>query len=552
MQDIDIFTIADIWLGVPPEGHPLAQRSAEQIKRLESEWERRVNKNSIVLLVGGLSWNRGADLVGDLAWFDNLRGVKVMLPAGEEDWGTQQQANKLMEPFSSLIPLISDAVRLPGFSPGHPRCVIAPLVGAPLVDRSGDEFQAHIKQAEQELDHTIRCAKKIRKDRDPFIILTRHAPFADYSNPTSLVSKMDEMKVSCCVYAGMYRPDQWERAWQGRIGKTPATAPDFRLASADFLDFSPTRIGISDHMGWFRKDKERINQITWTFETTANTPERPFIGLNIEYSPQRPEILFSSEIAMAEHEETIPTQTATQLQTAASAARAPHSQDDDQRVSRLMAALAGLPQTLTLHQMEQGHGATFQQWEKELSRLPRSTPLSHITDAMSTVLSSAAHPEAEAPKATFSEEDDHIPPAATAELEESEEEWLETLWLIDGTLTVKQLKKKQNQVYRKFKHHFDNYGKHMTMEEILNVELESSIDVEEMDGAAMIAAATMMRFGFGAIQEGTLEKDTKHKAPKIDVAAAEHAITSLKSENLSAGAFQLRLAKMVEEHLNPK
>lgn len=552
MNDLDIFTIADIWRGTPAEDHTGPKRSRPQLDRLEQEWNRRLKRNSIMLIPGGFSWNRGEDLLEDLAWLDGLNGFKVMMPADQEQWGSQKDATALMQPFASLLPLVNDAVRLPGTNRHNPHTVVAPMNGLCLVDYHGDELEDRIKKSEKDLDSALRAAKSVWKNRDALIILSRYSPFSHYQNPSSLVSKMDEAKVSSCVYAGMYHPHQWEQTWQGRSGKAQFTAPDYRLATADFLDFIPTRVGTIDHAGWLRKDKERVSEIAWNFIHSPNAVARPFASLDIEYAPERPEILFSSQLEKAAEE------LGGKMQSAADPPIEQADQPDLDKKSpgrreKLVIVLAALPQTLTLADMEQRYGVTYQNWEQELGKFPRSTPLSHVTDCLRASAASIATGRQAAAEAS-KEESSHT--AASPEKDErmdgdgdDEEEWLETLWLIDGNLTIKQLKKQQNDVYRKFKHRLSAFAKHITMEEVLDQELENGMDVEDMDAAAMVAAATMMSFGFG---QSPAAVHTNKKKPEIDLAAAEYAITGLESGKLTAAAFELRLARIVQEQLDPQ
>lgn len=452
---MDIFTISDLGLGTPHKDSPMDEGiSPDQHSLLESEWRRRVGEGALVLIPGGISSNTGQALLQDLEWLDSLPGSKVVTPGSFDQWGDQDEALALMQNFSSIEPLIGDAIRMPGLKPGGHGVVVTAMLGHPITRAEGADIDAYAT----ELKRVLEVAKPLHKGRDVRALMCVYDPFMLHQTPSELTKLIDDANMDICVYGSLHTPIEWKLAYQGRCGKYQHQGPDYRLATAAFLGWSPTRAGICDHNGWWRKEREREPEIEWKLTSTANAPRREFAALQIEYAPARSESLYQ-----------LP----------------PCSVDTKPAVSSNESSPVGVHgcQTLDdvydkfLEYLERDSRKTVGNWRKQLSGAYKwwAHFLDHYPDE--TVLADILEHEKTTPS--------WLPADATDDAATQYNRWLQDLRSLDDQLQVAEIRDTLPTMYARGEEWLNLYPGDATVSEILMYERvcpsQEDVDTSELD-----------------------------------------------------------------------
>ncbi len=231
---MNVWAIADLHLSFarPERRERYAARWRDHAARIEVQWKQAVQPNDIVLLPGDLSMARNhRDVQPDLAWLDNLPGIKV-LSAGNHDswWNGVERVRPLLR--RSLRAVGGDALEVGGV-------IVCGTRGARPVcaDMPPDE-QAVVEHELGELERSLEQAVQLRSSRQhPHYVLWHYPPFDAYGRPGPWVARFEEAGVSVCLYGHLHIQSQWSRSVQGNV-----RGVRYYCVAADAVGFRPFRI----------------------------------------------------------------------------------------------------------------------------------------------------------------------------------------------------------------------------------------------------------------------------------------------------------------------
>jgi uncharacterized protein len=228
---MSVWAIADLHLSFarPDRRERYAARWRDHATRIEREWRTVVGPGDLVLLPGDLSMARNhRDVQPDLAWIDRLPGTKV-LAAGNHDlwWNGVAQVRPLLR--GTELAVGGDAVAVAG-------AIVCGTLGTPAI--LGDDPPTPGEERElAALDQALAAANRLRTGSEPLYVLWHYPPFDQHRRPGPCVSRLEDARVTACVYGHLHAAGQWSLAVQGTLGGIR-----YACVAADAIGFRPLRI----------------------------------------------------------------------------------------------------------------------------------------------------------------------------------------------------------------------------------------------------------------------------------------------------------------------
>jgi uncharacterized protein len=229
-----VWAISDLHLSFahPERRERYAARWRDHAGKIEQNWRDVVGPGDLVLLPGDLSMARNhRDLQPDLEWLGRLPGTKVLAPGNHDRWWNGVEAIRPML-RRSLVAVGGDAVALSGV-------VVCGTMGlaAPPFEPSAAQ-QLAIDRELETLQRALDHAAAIRdQPAQPLYVLRHFPPFDAHGRPGPWVERMEQARVTACVYGHLHTPSQWSMAVQGRV-----RGVRYYCVAADAVGFRPLRI----------------------------------------------------------------------------------------------------------------------------------------------------------------------------------------------------------------------------------------------------------------------------------------------------------------------
>ena len=215
------------------------------MEKIERQWRSLVSHDDLVLLPGDISWAmRLEEALVDLEWIDALPGKKVMIKGNHDYWWPSKAKLKAALP-PSLHALQGDAFLWNGIAIGGARLWDTPEYSfAPYIEfrdnpkgkttrPDAEEIEAlfvkelgRLEQSLQQLDVGATCR----------IAITHYPPIGADLAPSRASSLLEQYGIETCLFGHLHnvRP--------GSLPFGSARGVDYRLISADYIDFTPLRI----------------------------------------------------------------------------------------------------------------------------------------------------------------------------------------------------------------------------------------------------------------------------------------------------------------------
>jgi predicted phosphohydrolase len=232
-----VWAIADLHLSFarPDRRERYAERWRDHVAKIEREWRSVVRPADLVLLPGDLSMARNhRDLQPDLNWLDRLPGTKVLAPGNHDTWWNDVEKIRPML-RKSLLAVDGDAVATHGV-------IVCGARGAPvpLEDPDSPESPATVATSERELaalDRALEKAAQLRVNQEPLYVLWHYPPFDQHRRPGPCVPRLEQAKVTACLYGHLHIQGQWSLAVQGDV-----RGVRYQCVAADAIGFRPLQL----------------------------------------------------------------------------------------------------------------------------------------------------------------------------------------------------------------------------------------------------------------------------------------------------------------------
>jgi predicted phosphohydrolase len=229
--DMGIYAISDLHLAKSIE-KPMdifGNNWVSYMEKIEENWLKTIGHDDFVIIPGDLSWATYLkDAFDDFSFMESLPGTKLILKGNHDYWWTtHKKINEFCfeNDFKSLVFLqnqsyiIDDAV----------------ICGTRGWIKSGTKEGIKIYNREIE---RLKLSLMSVKDRSSkrIIVALHYPPFDNEGNPNDFVDIMNKYDVDICVFGHLHNLES-EFYINYREKK-----PDFKLISADYIDFKPVRL----------------------------------------------------------------------------------------------------------------------------------------------------------------------------------------------------------------------------------------------------------------------------------------------------------------------
>ena len=240
---MSIFVIADLHLDTVTNEKSMevfGNRWQGYIEKIQKNWKAVVGDNDTVIIPGDISWALTTEAsIPDLKWIDALPGRKIIMKGNHDFWWTTlSKMKRLFEEngITTIDLLYNNAIEVEDY-------IIAGSRGW-FVDKSVQPVKSvpvdHSKIVNREvirLKLSLDAAKKLSETTGKEIIAFFHFPpvWSDFEC-LEILEILEEYNISRCYFGhihGCYS--------QGSVFKWKNI--EFRMISADFIDFLPQIIG---------------------------------------------------------------------------------------------------------------------------------------------------------------------------------------------------------------------------------------------------------------------------------------------------------------------
>lgn len=226
-----IFAISDLHLGFSCS-KPMdifGERWKNHEEKLLKNWQKTVKADDIVLIAGDISWEMYVkDAVLDFNFINKLNGTKI-ITKGNHDywWDTLSKLNKFLDEnnFNTIKFLHNTNVLFND-------TVICGTKGYPETEGipTGEEEKKLYNREILRLENAVRDAKKTNAEK--IIVMLHYPPGTD----SEFARILQEAEVDFCIYGHLHG------GTFGAVTSGNIKGVEYRLTSADYLNFSPIEI----------------------------------------------------------------------------------------------------------------------------------------------------------------------------------------------------------------------------------------------------------------------------------------------------------------------
>lgn len=236
---MSLYAISDLHLALSVD-KPMdifGDRWKNYMEKIKTLWEQTVSCDDYVVLPGDISWATYLEQAyNDFSFIDNLPGRKIISKGNHDYWWTTM--NKLQKflndnGFTTINFMHNNSFMLNG----------AVLCGTRGWKCPGDtDFSCEDQKIfNRELQRLELSLKSVQNENNENIIVALHyPPFDPKGQPSEFVEIMRKYNVKICLY-GHLHGESFRNAVCGQI-----MGIDFKLISADYLNFRPIKIDIGN------------------------------------------------------------------------------------------------------------------------------------------------------------------------------------------------------------------------------------------------------------------------------------------------------------------
>ena len=239
---MNIYAIGDLHLSAVA-GKPMGifgQRWDNHCEKIAHAWRETVRPEDIVIIPGDISWAADfEEVVPDLRFLHELPGRKILLKGNHEHWwSTLKKLNGLTAAYhlTSIDFLFNSCIYIE-----EKQVCICGTRGWQCPDRERtEEFsEQDDKIYKREIIRLENSLTKAASYNGEIIAFMHYPPFNIHHESSGFTELLEKYKVTHCYYGHLHGPAQrW--ALNGKLGSDSVT--DFRLVSADYLNFRPAFI----------------------------------------------------------------------------------------------------------------------------------------------------------------------------------------------------------------------------------------------------------------------------------------------------------------------
>lgn len=197
-------------------------------EKLEKNWYKTITENDTVLICGDTSWAINIDEAKpDLDFINSLSGKKVFIRGNHDYWWSS--VSRLNSMYENMVFLQNDFIAYKNIAVCGSRGWIFP---------QGEEFsEKDLKTFKREEIRFRLSLESARKKGYEEILFMTHFPPATLKGEGGFMDILKEYNVTTVVYGHLHGKEGFETGVKGI-----KNGIDFKLVSADYIDFCPQRI----------------------------------------------------------------------------------------------------------------------------------------------------------------------------------------------------------------------------------------------------------------------------------------------------------------------
>lgn len=227
MESFKVFAISDLHLSLSGE-KPMdifGDTWGGYLEKIEYDWNSKVSDDDVVLVSGDISWAMKLEnAVTDLAFFDKLKGTKIIIRGNHDYWWQGITKVRSVLP-RNVIALQNDSVKIGRYvfcgSRGWS------VEGSP--DFNEQDRKLYNREAER-FKLALKSAEKLRQDGDKLVAMIHYPPFNVRRENSAFTDLFEEFKVDKVVYGHLHGKDAKPFF---RINKNGV---EYILSSCDLVD----------------------------------------------------------------------------------------------------------------------------------------------------------------------------------------------------------------------------------------------------------------------------------------------------------------------------
>lgn len=227
MESFKVFAISDLHLSLSGE-KPMdifGDTWGGYLEKIEYDWNSKVSDDDVVLVSGDISWAMKLEnAVTDLAFFDKLKGTKIIIRGNHDYWWQGITKVRSVLP-RKVIALQNDSVKIGRYvfcgSRGWS------VEGSP--DFNEQDRKLYNREAER-FKLALKSAEKLSQDGDKLVAMIHYPPFNVRRENSAFTDLFEEFKVDKVVYGHLHGKDAKPFF---RINKNGV---EYILSSCDLVD----------------------------------------------------------------------------------------------------------------------------------------------------------------------------------------------------------------------------------------------------------------------------------------------------------------------------
>jgi uncharacterized protein len=201
----------------------------EHYRRIYRNWLDLISDHDLVLIPGDISWaNNLEEAEHDFDFLASLPGKRVFIRGNHDYWwqGIKQLRSAVPDDWYLIQ---NDSLYLSGISIAGTRGWIVP--------ENNRHTEHDRKIYQRELNRLELSLKSIKTRGDRLVVMLHYMPVNEAHEENEIIELLQDFEVDLCIYGHLHG----EEAHKNRI-EGERWGINFKLVSADFLDFIPRKI----------------------------------------------------------------------------------------------------------------------------------------------------------------------------------------------------------------------------------------------------------------------------------------------------------------------
>lgn len=238
-KSLAIYAISDLHLAISID-KPMdvfGWKWSNYMDKLKNNWLETITDNDIVIIPGDISWATYVDQAkADFEFIDSLPGRKIISKGNHDYWWTTHR--KLQQFLAAHGFTTIEFMQNNSYNLGN--VVVCGTRGwiSPGDDGFSSEDSKIYNRELQRLELSLKSA--VIEEGKYIVVAMHYPPFNSKKEPTGFVELMCRYNVNLCIY-GHLHGESYKSAVVGNNNGL-----EFRLISADYLDFKPIKIYEND------------------------------------------------------------------------------------------------------------------------------------------------------------------------------------------------------------------------------------------------------------------------------------------------------------------